>query len=266
MIFFHKMVKEMKNSRTINRQDHILHLLEINDSISIRELSEELDVSEWTIRRDVEELHSRQIIDRYHGGIRLKDHSKDDLVFKEDSDLFSEKNRIGIKTAKILKEGSNVIIGSGSTVRFVAKALARFDKRLTIYTNSIEVCYELANKINYKVVCTGGNVHGDFFTLDGPVTEKLLLSNYFDVGVIGVSGLTVEEGLNIKSQLSALTVSIMIEHSDNLIVVADHSKFGRVYPNKIGDLRSVNTIITDATPPPEFCEFFAKNNIRLILA
>ncbi|HOJ01018.1 MAG TPA: DeoR/GlpR family DNA-binding transcription regulator [Anaerolineaceae bacterium] len=256
----------MKNSRTINRQDHILHLLEINDSISIRELSKELDVSEWTIRRDVAELHNRQIIDRYHGGIRITNHAKDDLTFKEDSDLFSERNRIGIKAAKFLKEGSNVIIGSGSTVRFVAKALARYDKKLTIYTNSIEVCYELANKINYKVVCTGGNVHGDFFTLDGAITEKLLLSNYFDTGVIGVSGLTIEEGLTIKSQLSALTVSIMIEHSDNLIIVADHSKFGKCYPNRIGDLRSINTIITDSMPPPEFCEFFSKNNIRLILA
>ena len=256
----------MKNSRTINRQDHILHLLEINDSISIRELSKELDVSEWTIRRDVEELYSRQIINRYHGGIRIKNHTKDDFIFKEDSDLFSEKNRIGIKTAKTLKEGSSVIIGSGSTVRFVAKALARYDKKLTIFTNSIEVCYELANKINYKIVCTGGDVHGDFFTLDGPVAEKVLLSNYFDVAVIGVSGLTIKEGLTIKSQLSALTVSIMIEHSDHLIVVADHSKFGKYYHNKIGDIQSINTIITDATPPPEFRDYFSKNNIRLILA
>lgn len=256
----------MKNSRTINRQDHILHLLEINDSISIRELSKELDVSEWTIRRDVEELYSRQIINRYHGGIRIKNHTKDDFLFKEDSDQFSEKNRIGIKAAKFLKEGSNVIIGSGSTVRFVAKALARYDKKLTIFTNSIEVCYELANKINYKVVCTGGDVHGDFFTLDGPVAEKVLLSNYFDIGVIGVSGLTIKEGLTIKSQLSALTVSIMIEHSDHLIVVADHSKFGKYYHNKIGDIQSINTIITDSTPPPEFCDYFSKNNIRLILA
>lgn len=256
----------MKNSRTINRQDHILHLLEISDSISIKEMAAELEVSEWTIRRDVEELNRKKIIERYHGGIRLKSQTKNDFLFKEESDHIIEKNRIGMKAAKIIKEGSSVVIGSGSTARFVAKALARYDKKLTIFTNSIEVCYELAHKINYRITCTGGDVHGDFYTLDGLVAEKVLLSNYFDVGVIGVSGISLTEGLSIKSQLSALTVSIMIEHSDHPIVIADHSKFGKCYHNKIGDLQSIDTIITDATPPPEFVDFFNQHNIRLLLA
>jgi len=256
----------MKNSRTINRQDHILHLLEIKDSISIRELSMELNVSEWTIRRDVKDLCNRQIIDRYHGGIRTKNDNKSNLIFKEDTDHFSEKNRIGIKTAKVLKEDTKIVISSGTTVRSVAKALERLNKKITIYTNSIEVCYILANKINYQIVCTGGNVHGDFFTLDGPVTEKFLLANYFDTAVVGVSGITIKEGLTIKSQLSALTVSIMIQHSNNLIVIADHSKFGKYYPNRIGNLQSINVIITDTMPSSEFCDFFSEKDIRLIVA
>ena len=257
----------MKNSRTINRQDHILHILKYKDSISIKALAKELDVSEWTIRRDVEELSKRNIVDRYHGGIRIKSRTKNEyFLFNEDSDFYLEKSRIGDKTAKIIKEGSNVVIGSGSTVRYVAKALAKYDKKLSIFTNSIEVCLELVNKINYKVTCTGGDVHGDFYTLDGPVSEKALMSNFFDIAVIGISGVSIKEGLTIKSQLSSLTIAIMIEHSDRLFIVADHSKFGKAYSNKLGEIDSIDTIITDSPPPVEFRKYFQKHNIRLVLA
>ena len=256
----------MKNSRTIHRQDYILHMLESSDSLSLKELAKELSVSEWTIRRDVNDLHTKGIIDRFHGGIRLKNHKRNELLCNNEALHMVEKNRIGIRAAKAIREGSRVIFGSGTTVRAVAKALARYEKKLTISTNSIEVCYELAHKLNYKITCTGGDVHGDFCTLDGPVTEKFLLSNYFDCAVIGPSAISIQHGLTIRSELSALTVPIMMEHSDHVIVVADHSKFGQSYQNKIGDLEAVDTIITDMMPPQEFCDFFGDHAIELLIA
>jgi DeoR family transcriptional regulator, aga operon transcriptional repressor len=116
------------------------------------------------------------------------------------------------------------------------------------------------------VTCTGGDVHGDYYTLTGPVAERALRSYFFDVAIIGVSGLTAREGLTVNSQLNAVTMDIMVRHATQVIVVADHSKLGRVSFAQLATLDAIDTLVTDAPPPDELAEQLAAAGVNVLIA
>lgn len=116
------------------------------------------------------------------------------------------------------------------------------------------------------VTCTGGDVHGDYYTLTGPVAERALRSYFFDVAVIGVSGLTAREGLTVNSQLNAVTMDIMVRHATQVIAVADRGKLGQVSFAQLATLDAIDMLVTDAVPPEELGEQLAAAGVTVLVA
>lgn len=90
--------------------------------------------------------------------------------------------------------------------------------------------------------------------------------HYYDVAVIGVSGVTIKEGLTVNGQLDSIALQIMIEQSRRLIVVADSSKVGQVHFVHLAPLTEVNVIVMDRSAPPSFCKTVTQMGIELVLA
>ena len=55
-----------------NRLTAILDVLKEHEMMSVKELSDTFGVSEMTIRRDLEELQRTNVIERSHGGAKMK--------------------------------------------------------------------------------------------------------------------------------------------------------------------------------------------------
>ncbi len=257
----------MFNARSLVRQEKIVHILMELERASNQELAAQLGVSNWTIRRDLAQLEERQIVGRYHGGVALVDTSfvKRPSFAHIAQDAAEAKARIGQAAARLLPVDQTIVLGGGTTTTEVARHL-KVRKHLRIMTNSLNIAMELSQNSDLHVTCTGGSADGDFYSLTGSVAERALSAHYFDVAVIGVGGVSIEAGLTVSSQSNAVVLSLMIEHARRCIVVADHSKFGKVGFAHLASLNRISTLVMDSTPEALYCEEFRRLHIPLIVA
>jgi DeoR family transcriptional regulator of aga operon len=158
-----------------------------------------------------------------------------------------------------------VVLSAGTTTTEVARAL-KGRQGLSVITNALNIAQELANEPGLAVTCTGGDVHADYHTLTGPVAERALRAYFFDVAVIGVSGIAREAGLTVTSQLNAMTMEIMVDHAMQLIVVADQQKWGQVSRAYLAPLHAIDILVTDAEPPEEVREALAAAHVEVLVA
>ena len=149
----------------------------------------------------------------------------------------------------------------------VAQALARLNnhKPLHIMTNALNIAMELAHRPSLHVTCTGGDVRSDHYTLTGPVAERALRAHFYDVAVIGVSGVTAKEGLTVNGQLDAVALEMMIEQSRRLVVVVDSSKIGQVHFVHLAPLSRVDVLVTEQAPLPSFCDALTQTHVELVV-
>lgn len=239
-------------------------------TISVRELQEKLHVSSWTIRRDLDHLQVSGVVSRRYGTVTLVDRettrSAVTVETIEDDDLKAAKIAIGEATARLIRSGQNIVLAGGTTTLEVARALLRREVHCTVVTNGLVIALELSRSGQIQVTCTGGDVNGSYQTMTGPLVERAIQKHYFDVAVIGVGGIGLDEGLTVNSGINATTLALMLQHSKQAVVAADHTKFGVSRFAHLGGLDTVDTIVTDRSPSPEFQSRFRAADIKLIVA
>lgn len=257
----------MFDARSLVRQEKIVRILMELEQVSIQELATQLDVSTWTIRRDLAPLEERKVVRRFHGGVALLEAT----LFQQDdfessvTEAREAKQRIGQVAARMLLMDDSIVLGGGATTTEVARHLT-LRKNLRIMTNALNIALELSRNPNIHVTCTGGNVDGGFYTLIGSVTERSLSAHFFDVAVIGVSGISANAGLTVSSQANAIVLRLMIEHSRKTIVVAAHSKFEQICFAQVAPLSQIDTIVTDTCPPALLADELKSAKVRLLVA
>lgn len=69
---------------------------------------------------------------------------------------------------------------------------------------------------------------------------------HVDVCIIGASGILTENGITNPYSMHSELQRKIIEASDYRILLADHSKFGKIAAEKAADLSEINLIITDS--------------------
>ena len=263
----------MSNSKALQRQEQIINLLETNGEVSTKDLADRLKVSIWTIRRDLNGLEERGILHRYYGGadpIR----SIDDTRQLEGRDSFRKsavvnldaKQRIGLATARLLHSGERVALAGGTTTLEVAKALKTTRFKGEIVTNGLDIALELSEETETHVACLGGDVQPRSHTLFGSLTERMLKLHYFDVAVIGVSGISPSHGITVNSQVDATVLELMVERSSRAILVADRSKFGRVGFASFSPNVQIYCLVTDEPVPVEYSDYLQSLQISMVIA
>ncbi|MER3485946.1 MAG: alkaline phosphatase, partial [Chloroflexota bacterium] len=91
----------------------------------------------------------------------------------------------------------------------------------------------------------GGIVRSRSYEIAGPLAEATLRTLNLDIAFIGVDGISPEAGLTTYDVVEASTNRVMIQQARRVVVVADHSKIGRVTFAQICGLDCVDTFITD---------------------
>jgi len=144
--------------------------------------------------------------------------------------------------------------------------LKRLNFKGEVVTNALDIALELSEAADIQVVCTGGDVQPRYHTLVGAVAERMLKLQYFDVAVVGFSGISLRHGFTVNSQVDATALELMMEHSCRTIVVADSSKFGKVCFASFSPAPPIDVLITDDQPPVEYRDFFQSLKIKLVTA
>ncbi|WP_138418275.1 DeoR/GlpR family DNA-binding transcription regulator [Aquibacillus sediminis] len=248
------------------RQQKITNYVEKNGRASVQELCKEFEVSESTIRRDLKVLEDNELIQRAHGGAIAKNGVNFEPTFSEKSDRFlEEKKAIAKKAVEFIHEGDTVLLDAGTTTRLLVDEMKALSI-ITVVTNSVVFANELENYPKIEVVLLGGKLRTETLALVGPLTELCLNQIHVDKGFIATNGIDLEVGLTTPNLTEAATKRKMIEQSNQVIVMTDHSKFNRHSFAKFGTIEQIDYCITDDKAPNEVLRALEQKGIKTIMS
>ncbi len=247
------------------RQQKILALLKQHGVVSVGRLARSVRASEMTVRRDLAVLGDRGLVRRLHGGAVLASGKAEELPFSNARhEHVEEKEVIAKEAAALVPAGSVVALGAGTTTWHVARVLAaRTD--LTFITNSPNIALEL-DRGQSNVILTGGYFRTPADALVGPPSLWVLDRLHIDTLFLGANGIDLRAGYTTPILAEAETNAAMIRKASRVVMVADHSKFGRVTLATMASIEAAHVLITDAAAPRAILERIRRRNVQVVVA
>lgn len=228
------------------RHQKIYELLRKHKNLSIDRLSSILEISKMTVRRDLDRLTRKGIVQRVHGrAIISRTNEYEPPYLIRSLEMMQEKQMIGRLAASLIKDNAVIIVDIGSTLLELIRNIPE-NNNITVITNWIPVAVELSKKRGlFNLVLVGGKVFTDELSIVGGYPEEMLKDFNADIVFLGVGGISDKFGITDFNMDEVQVKKQMINSSREVIVLADHSKFGRIAPIKITDIKSIDKIITD---------------------
>ncbi|SNY71711.1 DeoR/GlpR family transcriptional regulator [Enterobacter sp. CC120223-11] len=246
------------------RHDAIIERVKQQGYVSTEELVEQFAVSPQTIRRDLNDLAEQKMILRHHGGAALPSSAVNTSWQDRRANQAAEKERIARKVASQIPNGAALFIDIGTTPEAVAHALLEHSD-LRIVTNNLNVANTLMAKEDFRVILAGGELRSRDGGIIGEATLDFISQFRLDYGILGISGIDSDGSLLEFDYHEVRTKRAIIENSRHVMLVVDHSKFGRNAMVNMGSISMVDAVYTDVMPPAGVMQVIAEHNIQLEL-
>jgi DeoR/GlpR family transcriptional regulator of sugar metabolism len=230
---------------TAEREQKIIQLLRSSRVLSVSDLSLELGVSEATIRRDLQSMDERKLLQRVRGGATLHSLTQAEPIFSDKEGAHSEaKQRIARAALALVEDHDVIYLDGGSTLLCLAQLLeARRD--LTIVTNSMMAAASLMNT-SHRLIIVGGEFRAISRTLVGPLTAPVIQSLNISKAFMGTIGFSLGDGMTTTDPSEAFTKEQILRRANQVILLADSSKFGVPSFARSGKLEDVNILVTES--------------------
>ncbi|NQZ32621.1 MAG: DeoR/GlpR transcriptional regulator [Oceanospirillaceae bacterium] len=247
------------------RQDAILSLLQARGSCSIVELAEMLEVSDETIRRNVRPLIEKKYLQKVHGGVILAPKGEDEQPFVRRMQAnAADKEKIANLLAAIIVDGDSLMIDTGSTTAYVARAL-RGHKALNVVTNCTEIARTLVVAMDNQVHLAGGQLRRDDSAVFGHSALTFVSQFHVKYAILSIAAISLQGEFMDHHMLEAEFSKAMIKQAQQVIVVADSSKFSSRALIQVCSLQQVDMLICNQAPPAELCALLEEYKVTLIL-
>jgi len=248
-----------------DRWDRISDLIKENGRATVDEIVRILNVSPATARRDLRQMHRMGLIARTRGGAVQPTQAAFDPAFTETQHMeASEKEAIGRFAAAMIEPGDTVVIDGGSTTRQVALNVSA--AKVVVVTNAYSVVSALMPKDNVEVIVVGGLLSRHSGVAVGPDAVRGITQLRADKAIMGVNGISVQDGITIPNRLVAEVKQAIVQHSRELIVVADHTKLGTSSLFSIAPIDAVDKLITDSGATEEQIRPFREAGVEVLVA
>jgi DeoR/GlpR family transcriptional regulator of sugar metabolism len=248
------------------RQTNIFKLIKEKSFLTIKEFEDIFHVSSITIRRDLKELSKQGLIKQVHGGaadITSLSTSFEPLYKTKLYLNFEKKQAIAKKAVEFIDSGETIILDSGTTTLQIAIKLKnkRF-KDVGIVTNDIKIADELCTAEHLEVIVLGGILRKFLYTLFGSFTidflEQIKVNKFF----LAADAISKENGISNANIEEVSIKKLMIQNSQNVILVADSTKFNTDAFCRVCGWEKINSIITDDKISDDYIKFFKEININ----
>ena len=258
----------MQKMHSFERKSEMISLLEENGKVEIGQLMERFSASRETIRRDLLELEAEGVIKRTHGGALMNNQHANaaveyPIVIREVRH-YREKLAICREAANFIEDGDIIFVDNSSTCIFLAASIPA-SVHVTIVTNSVKLLLEESRVLspNHVYICLGGMFHSSNLSLYGNIALKNAVDFYPNKAFISCTGIPLQ---NHVADASILEVDIkrqMIERSQEVILLADSSKFNKSGSILLCELSAIDRIITDQNIDPAHASYIKGLNINL---
>ncbi len=224
----------------------------------------ELGVSESTVRRDLSHLEEEGIVRRTHGGAVFVSDRVGALDYAaRETTAVAEKQAIGRVTAGLISDGQTILLDGGTTTFQVAQNL--LTRTLQVVTNSLPIANLLYAASSIELIFVGGYIYPRTGVALGPFTQQTLASLHVDKAIMGLAGIT-EDSLYNANVLMVEAEQQMMRSADEVIVVADQSKFGKRALARLGGWDMVHRVVSDDGLDEEWQDVVRSAGVEMILS
>ncbi|MDR4926883.1 DeoR/GlpR family DNA-binding transcription regulator [Peribacillus simplex] len=219
---------------------------------SVQDLSDYLKVSQSTIRRDLKELQKTNQIQRTHGGaVSLHAVNFEPKIMDKEVEYVQEKKAIAKKAVEFIDNGDTILLDAGTTTLPILEDLQQFSQ-LTIVTNSILIMRNFKPSAGIEILFLGGSLRNETLASVGPFAEHNLEMIRVDKAFVAINGVHLTEGLTTPNLIEARIKKLMIQNAQQVILLSDSSKMGKVSFAKVADLQEIDKFIVDDRLHPSF--------------
>jgi DeoR family transcriptional regulator of aga operon len=251
---------------SLERHQQIIDIVNAKGYESVSSLCKALKVSAVTIRKDLKLLEKSNKLFRTHGGASNTNPFTIDRNVNEKENLqIDEKKSIGKKAAEYITPNDSIIIASGTTMLALAREIVPKQK-LIVITSALQVASELSRHSNIDILQLGGLIRQSSSSVVGSYAENILKDFFCTKLYLGVDGIDFEFGITTSNSMEAQLNKSMSQVVQKVIVLADHTKFGKRGFSRICGLEEVDEIITDKKISPAIVEKYASHGIKITIA
>jgi DeoR family ulaG and ulaABCDEF operon transcriptional repressor len=231
----------------IDRHRVILSAVQDRSVVTVPDLCALTGASEATIRRDINTLDETQKLKRVRGGAEALTTKPfaglAGLPFSYNETLhIAEKQAIAAAAVELCADGEPIIINGGTTTFQMVHPLAT--RQLQVFTNSFPIAEHLLKNTHNTILLSGGVIYREqniiLSPFDNDVTRNFYAKRMF-MGAQGIGplGLMEQDPLLIQAEQK------LIGQAEELVVLADSSKFANRSSLVLCPLTEITTIITD---------------------
>jgi DeoR/GlpR family transcriptional regulator of sugar metabolism len=253
------------SNKRADRKVGLIRLLQRNGPISVVDLAQASGLSQSTLRRELRQLVEDGLVKLNVGQVALATSAEEmPYAFREMLNI-DVKSRIARASLDLIQNGESIFIAGGTTTLELAKLLPR-QRRLTVITNALRVADLLVDIPGIDLVVLGGAVRPGEQTMHGHLTEWGVHQFRADKLFYGSEAINLQHGITHSQIVEVSTDRALANAATQVIVLADHTKFGKVAPALVLPFEKVHIIVTDRDLPQDSLEGLRTKNIQVILA
>jgi len=251
-------------TRREERINQLAQALKRVDKIHLKDAAQLLGVSEMTIRRDLSSEGDTLVL---LGGYVVMDPKINTIshyfVSDQKSKQVDEKRHIGQLAAQQIVANDTVFFDCGTTIPLIIDAID-VELPFTAICYSLNTFLALQDKPLCRVLLSGGEFHANNAIFAPLGQHKLLDQICPSKAFISAAGICMRQGASCFNFEELDMKQSAISISQQRFLVADHSKFGKVKPARIGELSLFDTLITDSQPDSDFVAYCKRQHIALL--
>ena len=232
---------------TQERYQSILSIVNDKKAVTVAELAAVLNISESTVRRDLTALDELGKLKKVFGGAtsitKLEGVFEDNVSLRETM-MSAEKTEIARYSATLINDSDFVFIDSGTTTSRLIDFIE--NNKATYVTNGIVHAGKLVQK-GLNAYMIGGKVKPATEAVVGAEGISNLRNFNFSKAFMGTNGIDIAAGFTTPDIEEAMMKEAAVNRSYMAFILADHTKFRRVFSVTFSKLKKC-CIITDSMP------------------
>ncbi|MCE6950806.1 DeoR/GlpR family DNA-binding transcription regulator [Cereibacter sphaeroides] len=246
----------------------ILSAVQERPVVTVSELCQMTGASEATIRRDIAGLHVQKKLRRVRGGaeavappgfvgINARPFAMQETL------RAPEKRSIARAAVDLCDDGDAIIVNGGTTTFQMVHPLTT--KRLQVFTNSFPIAEHLLKHSKNTVLLPAGVIYREQNIILSPFDDdgsRHFHARRMFMGCRGLGPLGLMEGDPLLIQAEQK----LIGQADELIVLADSSKFAQRSSLVLCPLARIHTVVTDDGIDDRAARMLEAAEVRLIVA
>ena len=255
------------------RHTRLKELIARRGMYDLKSLSAELGVSSSTVRRDLDVLEQEGLVKQTHGGVIWIAEKSGGPANGGASRPYAFDQRMGYQldakrqiaraARELVQASDTILLDGGTTTFYLAEEL--LGRPLQLVTNSLPIANLFLNDDNVELILTGGLMYPRYGVLLGPGAENTLATIHTKTLFLSVAG--VHDGmLYNQNVLLVQSEQKMMEHAQQVVLLADASKFGQQALAQLCRLDAIDVVVTDRSLSDEHRDQVRSAGCELIVA